>query len=291
MNWKQLIVIFLITIAFLFAGNAIAQTDVNINNTNLFRLGGSVTVAENQVVENAHAIGGSVIIQPNARVTQSAGAIGGSVVLKPGARIDGDAYAIGGKVQIAEGATIGGSKSTFDDRYDERGMMGRHRDRNGFLPMYFLHATFRIFSAIFAAIVGIILFRTAPDFLPNLAATVRQYPGESGLWGIGAIVALVVMNIFLAITLIGIPLIPLLSLFVSLKSLVGALGISLFVGQEVTKRQERTSIQQFAIGLLIITVLALIPFLGGIVVFFVSLFGLGALIAWKLGKTQPPVLG
>ncbi len=97
MNWKQSIVIFFATIAFLFAGNAItgadsklfAQTDININNTNLFRLGGSVTVAENQVVENAHAIGGSVIIQPNARVTQSASAICGNVVLKSGARIDG----------------------------------------------------------------------------------------------------------------------------------------------------------------------------------------------------------
>jgi hypothetical protein len=291
MNWKQSILTFFVTIAFLFAGNAIAQTDININNTNLFRLGGNVTVAENQVVENAHAIGGSVIIQPHARVTQSASAIGGNVVLKPGARIDGDAYAIGGKVQIAEGATIGGTKSTFDDRYDERGMMGRHRDGNGFLPMYFFHASFRIFSAILAAILGLILLRTAPDFLPNLAATVRQYPGESGLWGIGAIVALVVMNIFLALTLIGIPLIPLLSLFVSLTSLVGALGISLFIGQEVTKRQDRSSLQQLAIGLLIITALALIPFLGGIVVFFVSLFGLGALITWKLGKAQPPVLG
>jgi hypothetical protein len=291
MNWKQSILTFFITIAFLFAGKAIAQTDININNTNLFRLGGNVTVAENQVVENAHAIGGSVIIQPHARVTQSASAIGGNVVLKSGARIDGDAYAIGGKVQIAEGATIGGAKSTFDDRYDERGMMGRHRDGNGFLPMYFFHASFRIFSAILAGILGLILLRTAPDFLPNLAATVRQYPGESGLWGIGAIVALVVMNIFLALTLIGIPLIPLLSLFVSLTSLVGALGISLFIGQEVTKRQDRSNLQQLAIGLLIITALALIPFLGGIVVFFVSLFGLGALITWKLGKAQPPVLG
>ncbi len=157
--------------------------------------------------------------------------------------------------------------------------------------MYFFHATFRIFSAIFAAILGLILLRTAPDFLPNLAATVRQYPGESGLWGIGAIVGLVVMNIFLALTLIGIPLIPLLSLLVSLTSLIGALGISLFIGQEVTKRQDRSRLQQFAIGLLIITALALIPFLGGIVVFFVSLFGLGTLITWKLGTAQSPVLG
>jgi hypothetical protein len=123
--------------------------------------------------------------------------------------------AIGGKVQIAFGATIGGSKSTFDDRYDERGMMGMHRERDRFLPMYFFHATFRIFSAIVAGILGVTLLQTAPNFLPNLAATVRQYPGQSGLWGLGAIVAAIAL----------------------------------------------------------------------------SIFGLGTLIAWKLGKAQPPVLG
>ena len=75
-NWKQLAIVFLMTIAFVFAGKAIAQTDINVNNTNLIRVGGSVTVLANQVVENAQAIGGSVIIESNARVTQTATAIG-----------------------------------------------------------------------------------------------------------------------------------------------------------------------------------------------------------------------
>ena len=102
-NWKQLMILFILTIAFLFTGNAIAQTDININSTNLICLGGSVTVVEKQVVENAIAIGGSTIVQPNGRVTQTAIAIGGDVVLrdvvlKQGARVDGDAYAIGGNV-------------------------------------------------------------------------------------------------------------------------------------------------------------------------------------------------
>ncbi len=298
MNWKTLTIAFISTIVLLFAGNAIAQTDLNINNTNLIRLGGSVTVTEKQVVENAIAIGGSAIVQPNGRVTKTAIAIGGDVILNKGARVDGDAYAIGGKVVQTEGATIGGSNGTFNGQSDGRGMMGMHRDpsefrdanRNYFLPMYFFHASLRIFSAIVGAIVGIILLRTAPPFLPNLAATVRQYPGQSALWGMGAIVTFVALNIFLAITLIGIPLIPLLSIIVSLTSLVGALGISLFIGQQVVKNDRQSSLQQFLIGLLIVTLLALIPFVGGIVVFVVSLVGLGSLLTWKFGKVQPPIL-
>lgn len=287
MNWKTLTIAFLSTIVLLLGGNAIAQTDLNINNINLIRLGGSVTVAEKQVVENAIAIGGSAIVQPNGRVKQTAIAIGGDVILNKGARVDGDAYAIGGKVVQKEGATIGGSNGTFNDRSNGQS------DRNYSLSMYFVHASLQIASAYVGFIIGNILLRATPSFLPNLAATVRQYPGQSALWGMGAIVTFVALNIFLAITLIGIPLIPFLgviSVIFALTSLVGSLGISLFIGQQVVKNDRQSNVYRLLIGLVIVTVLALIPFIGGIVVFMVSVVGLGSLLTWKFGKVQPPIL-
>ena len=284
MNWKKLTIVFIATIVLLLGGNAIAQTDFNINNINLIRLGGSVTVAEKQVVENAIAIGGSAIVQPNGRVTQTAIAIGGDVILNKGARVDGDAYAVRGKVVQKEGATIGGANGTFNDRSNGQS------DRNYSLSMYFVHASLRIASAYVGFIVGNILLRATPSFLPNLAATVHQYPGQSILWGMGAIVTFVALNIFLAITLIGIPLIPFLSIIFALASLVGALGFSLFIGQQVVKNDRQSNVYRFLIGLLIVTVLALIPFIGGIVVFVVSVVGLGSLLTWKFGKVQPPFL-
>lgn len=282
MNWKQWILLFFSTIFVLFASHALAQTDININNQNLIRLGGDVIVQEKQIVENAHAIGGSVIVQPNGRVTKTAIAIGGNVTLKKGARVDGDAYSVGGQVIQEAGATIGGAKGTFDDN----GTMGMHRDRR-FMPMYFFRAVTRILTAILAAFLGILLLRTVPSFLPNLALTVRRYPGRSALWGFGAIVTLIALNIFLAISLIGIPLIPLFILVVTIAAFIGSLGISLFVGQQVIKGEQRTTMYRFLIGLLIITILALIPALGEIVVFATSVFGLGALLAWKVGRIQP----
>ena len=81
MNWKTLTIVFISTIVLLLGGNAIAQTHLNINNVNLIRLGGSVMVAEKQVVENAIAIGGSTIVQPDGLVKQTAIAIGGDVIL------------------------------------------------------------------------------------------------------------------------------------------------------------------------------------------------------------------
>ncbi len=286
MKLPQLIFAFITTICLIFAGNALAQTDININNTNLIRFGGSVTVPESQVVENAHAFGGSVTILPNARVLDTAIAFGGNIVIKAGARVDGDAYSFGGKIIQEPGSTIGGERATFNDRHGMRSdSYGRHR----FFPWYFFNAMFRISSAVVAAILGFIIIQTSPQFLPDLAAKLRQSPGLIALWGFGAIVSIVFLSVFLAVTLIGIPLIPLLSLSTVVASLVGSLGVALFVGQLLNNSGKRSILPQFLVGLTILTVLSLIPFLGGLVVFLVNLFGLGAILLWQFGREKPQI--
>ncbi len=287
MKWQQLIIAFIATICLIFAGNALAQSDININNTNLIRFGGSVTVAEKQVVENAVAFGGSVTVSPNAKVVDTAIAFGGDVILKKGARVEGDAYSFGGKIVQEPGAIVSGERATFSDRH---GMMyGVNGGRSSFFAHYFFSTIFRISSAVVAAILGLIILHSSPQFLPNLAAQLRQRPGLTALWGIGAIVSLVFVTVFLAITLIGIPLIPLLSLTAVVAALVGSLGVALFVGQRVVGKGDRSLQQQFLVGLAIVTVLALIPFFGGLVVCLVNLFGLGIILLWQFGREKPQI--
>ncbi|MBN3927520.1 hypothetical protein [Nostoc sp. NMS4] len=287
MKWQQLVLAFIASICLIFAGNALAQTDININNTNLIRFGGSVTVPENQVVENALAFGGSVTVSPNARVLKTAIAFGGDVILKKGVRVEGDAYSFGGKIVQEEGAIVGGERTTFSDR---NGMMhGSNRVRISFFAQYFFNAIFRISAAVVAAILGLIILHTNPQFLQNLATKLRQHPTLAVLWGMGAIVAIIFFSVFLAITLIGIPLIPLLSLTAIVTSLVGSLGVALFVGQSLVSNGNWSLQQQFLVGLAILTVLTLIPFFGGLVVFLVNLFGLGVILLWQFGKEKPQI--
>jgi hypothetical protein len=286
MKWPQLIWAFVATICLMFAGNALAQTDININNTNLIRFGGSVTVPENQVVENAHAFGGSVTVSPNAKVSDTAIAFGGDVILKPGARVAGDAYSFGGKIIQEPGAIISGEKATFSDRH---GMMYGSYTRPSFFANYLFSAVFRVCAAIVATILGLIILQNSPQFLPHLAMQLRQAPGAVALWGIGSIIGIIFATVFLAITLIGIPLIPLLSLTAVITSLVGSLGVALFVGQSIVHSDSRSVRQQFLAGLAIVTVLTLIPFLGGLVVFFVNLFGIGVILLWQFGRDKSQI--
>jgi hypothetical protein len=284
MKWQHLFLAFIATICLIFAGNALAQTDININNTNLVRFGGSVSVPANQTVENASAFGGSVTVLPNARVLDTAIAFGGDIILKAGSRVDGDAYSFGGKIIQEPGAIIGGEKATFSDRH---GMMYGSYGRQSFFAQYFFSAMFRICAAVVAAILGLLILQSSPTFLPDLAEKLRQQPGLTALWGIGGIFAILFGTVFLAVTLIGIPLIPLLSLSAVVTSLVGSLGVALFVGQRIDKNSKQSATQQFLIGLAILTVLALIPVVGGLVVFLINLFGLGAILLWKFGRAEP----
>jgi hypothetical protein len=287
MKWQKIILAFLATICLIFTGNALAQTDININNTNLIRFGGSIIVAENQVVENAHAFGGSVTLSPNARVLDTAIAFGGDVILKKGARVEGDAYSFGGKIVQEPGAIVSGERATFSDRH---GMIyGVNGGRSSFFAQYFFSAIFRISAAVVSAILGLIILHSSPQFLPSLATQLRQRPGLTALWGIGAIVSFVFATVFLAITLIGIPLIPLLSLTAVVTALVGSLGVALFVGESVVGKGDRSLQQQFLVGLAIVTVLTLIPFFGGLVVSLVNLFGLGVILLWQFGREKPQI--
>jgi hypothetical protein len=287
MKWQKFIIAFVATICLMFAGQSLAQTNVNINNTDLIRFGGSVTVPESQVVENAIAVGGNVTIAPNARVLDNAIAVGGDVIIKSGVRVDGDAYSFGGKIVQEPGSIIGGEKATFSDRH---GMMYGSHSRSGLFARYFFHTIFRIISAVVAAILGLIILQTSPPFLPNLATKLHHYPGLSTLWGIGAIVSIVFVSVFLAITLIGIPLIPLLSLIAMITSLVGSLGVALFVGQRLSRNDNQPASQKFLVGLGVLTALTLIPFLGGLVAFLINLLGLGIVLLWKFGREKPPAV-
>lgn len=288
MKWQKLILAFIATICIIFAGNALAQTDINTNNSNLINFGSSITVPEDQTVENAIAFGGSVTVSSNAKVVNTAIAFGGDVILKKGAQVEGDAYSFGGKILQEPGAIVEGERATFSNRH---GMMsGSDRGRSSFFARYLFRVIFRMSAAVVATILGLIILQTNPQFLPALATKLRQHSGLAALWGIGAIISFVFVTVFLAITLIGIPLIPLLSLTVVIVTIVGSLGVALFVGQCLVRDGNRSLQQQFLLGMAIATVLTLIPFFGELTVFLVNLFGLGAILLWKFGTEKPEIV-
>ena len=285
-SWLKLILISILS-AILFAPTfstmALAQADVDINNDNIIRLGGDVRILKDTVVDNAHAIGGDVTIEEGARVRQTAIAIDGDVILQKNARVDGDAYAVAGEVIAEEGATISGSSSTLSGW----GVYGtKRRGINSFLVRYFFGSAFHIFKIIIGAIIGVLIIKWRPNFLHSIAVDINRYPLQSGLWGLCGLLDIIVSIILLTITLIGIPLLPLVGLMTYVAVIIGTLGVALWLGEKSMKDRDKSHIQQFLMGMLILGLIGFIPLLGGLMMSVVNIFGFGALLFLLLDNNR-----
>lgn len=259
-------------------------------------VGGGVTVAAGETTNDAVAIGGAVRVYGH--VTGDAVAVVGDVRIFPGGRIDGDAVSVGGRV-INEGGEIGGQTTSV-------GMGGLpfpsfHGFRGLGPNILFLGWSFvlsLVMSLVYVAIVALF-----PTRMETIAHVSLEKAGRSAIYGIVAWLLLLPVALVLLITCIGIPLIFVEILLAMVAFLVGKAGIALAVGWklgEAVNKPIASSVLAVLIGAIAIAFLHLVPCLGGIVAFALTILGFGAVLitgfgadpewVWNRNRAnQPPV--
>ncbi|WP_051470296.1 hypothetical protein [Fischerella sp. PCC 9605] len=277
---KLIIALVLALLMLLLWGTAAAQ--IKDSGRDIVRFGSDVTIAENEVVKDAVAIAGSVTVLNNGHVTGDAAAVGGDVILKTGARVDGDVTAVGGEIFQEPGVTIGGDAVTVLDR--SGGVM--HGIRRWGLwgtlgRIYLLNAAFYTLFMLAVAIVGVVLMLLRPSFLQSITATISQQPLKSLGWGLGGVVAFLLLSILTGGSLLGAVLIPIAALLLGVVGLLGANSLGLLIGEK-TLRHRRSPMLQFLVGIVILAVISLIPLVGGLTFLILNLFGLGGVLASPL---------
>ena len=258
---------------------------------NLYAGAESVTVNEHASIEQNVVVGAE-----NARLVGRIGrdalaaaqeldvasSIGGTLtgltrrmtILAP-ARIAGDVHATGietkDHVIVSPGAVIGGQLVT---------KLAEHAERNRFLSAHFylfqllwIAAAFVTGFTLLALVPG--LRRTSIDGAPDALRT--------GAIGIVALVATPIIAVLVCLTLIGIPL-GLLALFLWGASIyLGQIVIAQLIGTRVVEamaeRREHFAVA-LVVGLLAVTLLTNLPFIGGLVGFLLTLLGLGLLVTF-----------
>jgi len=145
---------------------------------------------------------------------------------------------------------------------------------------------FGVFRALFLLglmVAGIVLFLLLPNFTVSAARTIRSDPWKSLGLGFALLVATPVAGVLLMITILGVPLaltlfalyfVSLLLGFLTAAFFVGDIGVRLLRrGQELSKGWRILSLLAALIGL---ALLQWIPIVGGVILFLILLFGLGA---------------
>jgi len=260
---------------------------VSANAADKVRIGGDVFIAAGTEVKDAVAVGGSVTV--NGKVRDSAVAVGGSVILGPEAVIGKDAVSIGGAVQQAQGAVIHGDVV-------ELNIPGVSS-----IIAFFLEDTssgwfwtFKIISLLGFLALAVLLVALLPKPFDLITGNVQQNLGKVILWAVLGLVVLVPLAIFLAISVVGIPLIALEVFLAGIAFLVGYIAIAQLIGDKIAALMKRPALSVIwltVMGLLALWLIGWVPILGSLVKAAVIVLGFGGVLAtlFKSRKGVPMV--
>lgn len=191
---------------------------------------------------------------------------------------------IGGKLRywseeapsIDEGATVRGGVT---HRPLPEGW-NLERARRGIVGVRVMAAVVNFFSTL---ILGLVLLRVYPVFTGRVTAMMRERPGLSLGWGTVALVVVPIVAVSFLVTLFALPIgVVLLALYVATVYLARIYAVTC-LGQFLFRRQPDSSslAGPFTAGLVLYTLLSLIPIVGGLLTLLTILFGLGALLMTK----------
>src|SRR5436309_5154718 len=176
-------------------------------------------------------------------------------------------------VNIADGASIAG----------KRDIQVRVRKSQFTRPRFYLHQAVWLAAAMLVGWLGLVLF---PGFFQACTRAVGAGWRSLGL-GVGMLVGVPVAIILGAITLVGIP-VALIAFAVYLGAIYLAKSwVGSFPGRMLLKPSgatRRAWLLGLLVGLLILTIVGFIPYLGGLVRLAMVCLGLGA-FAWQLHRS------
>lgn len=207
----------------------------------------------------------------------------GDVHLEPGATVGGDIsrgsgslyrdpdVAVGGAERVGMSSGLDGGETPFKDLFSD--VIG-----------------WAVGTLVLAAAV-VLLAVIAPRPLRSVTRSLEVAPGRSLILGLGSVPAVFVLAVLLVVTVVGIPLLFLLGPAYLALLFFGLLAAAYFIGRKVvlaTGRHRSGDAMAAAVGAVLVSVVSLIPFLGGLALVVLSLLGAGATVSALLARRQRP---
>ncbi len=216
-----------------------------------------------------------------APVGQDAHAEVGTLRLTEGARVDGNlSYRSDKDAQLASGAVVSGTVEHLAARQDR-----------GWGPAVGVYFWLRSLVGLFA--LGLLFSLLAPRFARRVTAMLRQRPLPSLGWGAALFVSVPLLaglvfmvGLLLGGWWIGLFLLALYAFAIALSFPV----VGLFLGRWLLERFHKTGAHlavALLLGLVLLTLVGLVPVLGGLVALATVLFGLGAMLLSVVRGHEP----
>jgi cytoskeletal protein CcmA (bactofilin family) len=248
-------------------------------------VGDGIVVGAGDVSLEGEVKRSATIFAGNADVSGSIGRdlnmAGGSLTLTNTARVGGNLSARVRQlkdVHIADGATIAG----------KRDIQVRVRKSQFTRPRFYFHQAVWLAAAMLVGWLGLVLF---PGFFEACTQAVGSGWRSLGL-GVGVLAGVPVAIVVAAITLVGIPVSLMLFAAYLTAIYLAKIWVGAFLGRMLLKPSGATRrdwLLGLLVGLLILTIVGFVPYLGGLVRLAMVCLGLGA-FAWQLHRSLRPAI-
>lgn len=232
---------------------------------------------EGPVGGNVHAEFGDVDV--NAPVKGNVDVGRGDVVLGPRAKVHGNLEFGSGRFTGDEDSVRGAimSRGMASDFHESGGP-----DVLGFVGWIFASLAFAACTVLAAVL--------APRPLAAAARRAEESPGRSFVYGLVSLPVFFVLCVVLAVSIVGIPLLLLLAPAYLALVFCGALVAAFFLGRKlllITGRYRVGNALAAVVGALIFSATTLIPVLGDLLIYALSLLGTGAVILALFSRRGP----
>ncbi len=247
----------------------------------IIKMNVDIEIPKDTVANDVVAIGGDITVR--GRVNNNIVAVGGSVILK-------EDSAVGGQVVVVGGDIVKDPTSSIDGRITQI-----------YMP-HFVPSLINFFKGGWWALWATISFLVLLGFLGLailFAALIPEHVGVAVsalersfismlLWGILWAVLIVPVAVLLAISIIGVILIPLEILFVVLALIIGYIVSAVFIGKNILLSFKKTSVPfvDAIIGILTLFLIGFVPFVGPIIKSLFLIAGFGAVLTTRFGTIK-----
>lgn len=245
----------------------------------VLRAGQNITIGQGQQVDNVVAIGGQITV--SGLVEKNVLAVGGSVVLTNDAVVRGNVIVMGGVVARGSGALVFGDITEINaDTLAEAFNSAMRGELSGWSLILDV-----ISLCFFAIILIIALFMTLliPRALTAVADAIEEHKVKSFFWGVLTTLLMAPFFMLLAISIVGIFLIPVAFAALLLAAIIGFIAFGSLVGKFIIAKLFRNARKSLAketmVGLSLLWLLGFTPLYIGIVIKIMAItYGLGGLV-------------
>jgi hypothetical protein len=251
---------------------------------NVISFGGDVLI-KGRVTEDVVVFGGTVTVE--GEIEQMLFCIGSKILLKDTSVINGDVVALGGELTKQPGNYILGDTIYFHSSADFFNALSGGFNFS-FFPVYLL---FKLTVSFIWLLLALVLIALLPRQIQFASSRLREDSGPAlgiGLLAMMIYVGMTITAVFLSLLLIGLPILfVLIILGIGIK-VFGQVIVYHFFGDSLARAAKKPASSPFLaviLGFLVVTLLGLVPLLGFVISFFLSLLGWGIVIRTKFGTT------